>query len=241
MYLIRAGGLPFHLAPVKIPQAEFHKLKAAAEGNDVVIVFNGGGWGDVPLSQAADFGPVLEGIRSMLVRSGLSVAAVPYYRALPGLTGRMSATREQLNSFKRTCRVQISDIQHLAEAYPEKMVLLVGFSVGGGLSGKTLKSLSALPNVYGITVGVPGWFHTFRSEKSLVLDNDHLDPLCVGDVKTIASSVILSPLNWLRARLAGRKVSLALALKIPHHDYYWESPAVKEPIIRFLNLNFSGK
>lgn len=241
VYLIHAGGLPFHLAPVKIPQNEYPKLQAAADGHDIVIVFNGGGWGDVPLSKTADFGPILEGIRSALIRSGHAVTVVPYYRTLPGLAGRMAGVREQLNSFKRTCRVQINNMQRLSAGFPDKIFILVGFSVGGGLSGKTLEKLAAAPNIYGITVGVPGWFRTFKSDKSLVLDNDNLDPLCMGDVKTIAGSVVLSPFNWLRARRKGQQLSLALALKIPHHEYSWDSPAVNTPILRFLNTHFSPK
>jgi hypothetical protein len=238
IYLIRTGGLPFHLAPVKIPQNEYRKLQAAAAGSDILIVFNGGGWGDVPLTKTEDFGPILDGIRQTLTSAGHAVTVVPYFRALPGLAGRMAGVREQLNSFKRTGKTQIKDLQLLAAGFPEKKFILVGFSVGGGLSGKTLAGLAAIPNIYGITVGVPGWYRTFNSERSLVLNNDNLDPLCVGNVNAIAASVILSPFIWLRARLKGNQLSLALALKIPHHDYSWESTAVGEPVIQFLHKNF---
>jgi hypothetical protein len=240
VYLIRICGLPFHLAAVKIPRHEYSKLKAAADGHDIIIVFNGGGWGDVPLSQTADFKPILNGIWNTLAGSGRSVAMAPYYRTLPGLAGRMAGIREQLTSFKLTCRVQIEDLQSLASGFPHKAFILVGYSVGGGLSGKSLESLAAAPNIYGITVGVPGWFRTFSSNKSLVLNNNNLDPLCTGDVKTIAGSVLLSPITWLRARLKGQKLSLALALKIPHHEYTWDSEAVSGPIIKFLETYFSG-
>jgi hypothetical protein len=238
VYFIRGCGLPFHLAPTKIPQNEFQKLQVAADANDVVIVFNAGGWGNTPLSKAADFSTILAGIQQTLTRSGYSATAIPYYRTHPGIAGRMSGTREQLNSFKKTSQKQIKDMQLLASNFPKKRFIIVGFSVGGGLSGKTLERLTALPNIYGITVGVPGWFRTFSSEKSLVLNNNNLDPLCAGDVKTIALYVFRGPFTWLSARLRGRRLSLALSLKFPHHEYLWDSTEVREPMVRFLQNHF---
>lgn len=238
IYFIRGCGLPFHLALVKLPQNEYQKLETAAAKNDIVIVFNAGGWGNTPLNKAADFTPILEGIRRTLTQSGYSVSVIPYYRTLPGLAGRIAGTREQLNSFKQTCQIQIEDMKRLAAGFPEKRFIIVGFSIGGGLSGKTLKSLAAIPNIYGITMGTPAWYRTFSSEKSLVLNNDNQDPLCVGDVNTIAVYILRSPFEWLRANLKGNKLSLALAIKLPHHKYSWESVGVGELIVKFLQTNF---
>jgi hypothetical protein len=239
IHFIRTCGLPFHLAPTKLPKNEFEKLKTAAAGNDILIVFNAGGWGNTPLSEAADFSPILAGIQQTLIRSGYSATAIPYYRTHPGIAGRMSGTREQLNSFKKTSHVQIKDMHLLASVFPKKKFIIVGFSVGGGLSGETLESLTTCPNIYGITVGVPGWFRTFSSEKSLVLNNNNLDPLCAGDVKTIALYVLRGPFTWLSARLRGHRLSLALSLKFPHHEYSWDSTEVGEPIVRFLQTHFN--
>jgi hypothetical protein len=240
IYFIRTCGLPFHLVPLKLPENEYRKLKEAAEGKDVVIVFNAGGWGNAPLSEAADFAPILAGIQQALSGAGYKSTVIPYYRTLPGLAGRMAGTREQLNCFKKTSQIQIKDLQLLAAGFPEKRFLIVGFSVGGGLSGRTLENMAAVPNIYGITVGVPGWYHTVSSEKSLVLNNDNLDPLCAGDVNTLAGYVFLSPFYWLWSRLKGRQLSLALALKFPHHAYTWDSAQVGEPVIRFLKKTFPG-
>ncbi len=241
VYFIRFCGLPFHLAPVILPQNEYRKLKEAAEKNDAVLVFNAGGFGNAPLSEAKDFMPILEGIRQTLQKAGFSTAIVPYFRTFSGFWGRTAGTREQLNVFKRTRYIQIRDLKSIAEEYPHKKFILVGFSVGGGLSAITLENLAAVPNIYGITVGCPGWFKTYSSEKSLVLNNSNQDPLCAGDVKTIAVHVFRSPFIWIGSRLKGEKLSMALSLQFPHHEYTWDSVEVRLPIERFLKERFENR
>jgi hypothetical protein len=159
----------------------------------------------------------------------------------PGLIGKTAATREQLNSFKYTSETQTGDIRQVSQSFPEKKFLVAGFSVGGGLSGKTLRNLADLPNVYGITVGVPGWYRTHSSEKSLVLNNANQDPVSIGDTRTMAINVFRCPDRWLRSKLSGRSLSVALAMRFPHHEYPWSSPEVGPPILAFLETHFKAK
>jgi hypothetical protein len=239
--LIRTCGLPFQLSPRNLPRDEARKLNQAAAHNEVVIIFNPGGWGDAALCNATDFAQILKGIQETLDGLGYQSIVVPYNRVRPGFAGKIAATKEQLNSFKHTCEIQTNDIEQLSKKFPEKKFLIAGFSVGGGLSAKTLKNIADLPNVCGITVGTPGWYSTHCSEKSLVLNNNNQDPIAAGDVKTVAVHVFRCPARWLRSRLTGRRLSLALAMQFPHHDYPWSSPEVGLPIIQFLETHFKSK
>ncbi len=241
IYLIRILGGGFLLSPQKLPTAEKHKLYAAAVQPDVLIVFNPGGWGDATLEKAADFIPILEGIRKTLVERGYRTGLVQYTRTLPNLAGRISGTKEQLNVFKHSCPIQASDIRYVAESFPDKQVVLAGFSTGGGLAAKTLKSLADCPNVCGIMVGVPGWFPTYSSPETLVLDNSGRDPVSCGRVYTIAATVFKAPVFWIYSNLKGRKISLALSLQLPDHEYLWSSPEVGAPIVKFLESRFPAK
>jgi pimeloyl-ACP methyl ester carboxylesterase len=241
VYLIRACGLPFHLSPCKLPQDEARKLHQVATHYDVVIIFNPGGWGDSALCDATDFAPILNGIQDTLDRLGYQSIVVPYSRVVPGWLGKIAATKEQLNSFKHASEIQTRDIEQLSKNFPQKKFLIAGFSVGGGLSGKTLKNIADLANVYGITVGVPGWYRTHSSEKSLVLNNSNQDPISVGNVRTVAIHVFRCPARWLRSRLTDRRLSLALAMQFPYHDYPWSSPEVGLPITKFLETHFQSK
>ena len=234
VYALRVLGLPFQLSPIRVPQQEGQKITAAAIHDDVVIVFNGGGWGDFPLDRIKDFASILEGIRNTLDELGYRSNTIVYHRALPGLAGRIAGTKEQLNSFKITSQTQIRDLNEVCRRFPAKRFVLVGFSVGGGLSAKTLQGLENIPNLFGITVGVPEWFWTYSSDKSLVLNNDNLDPLTTGNAVVVAVNVIRSPFVWLRAKMSGRPISVALSFQFPHHEYQWASSRVGLPIRQFL-------
>jgi hypothetical protein len=238
IWVIRAFGLPFLLSPVKLPAQERRKLQDAALQGDCLIVFNPGGWGDATLEQADDFAPILTGMQQTLVQRGYRTSVVPYTRTRSGLLGRASGTKEQLLSFRHNSQILVEDMACLVKIFPDKHFILAGFSTGGGLTGRALKSLTNQTNIYGIMVGVPGWFPTHHSERTLVLDNSGRDPVSCGRVNTIAVTVFKAPLVWLTSQLDGRKLSLALALQLPDHDYSWASPEVGPPVIRFIESRF---
>jgi hypothetical protein len=216
-------------------------LQNAASRQDILIVFNPGGWGDATLEQADDFSPVLTGMQQKLVQLGYKTAIISYTRTLSGLPGRISGTKEQLLSFKHSSKLQVEDMTHLAKAFPDRYFILAGFSTGGGMTGRALKSLTGQANIFGLMVGVPGWFPTHCSERTLVLDNSGRDPVSCGRVNTIAMTVFKAPFVWLSSQFKGRKLSLALAMQLPDHDYSWFSPEVGPPIVKFLESRFAVK
>jgi hypothetical protein len=231
------AGLIFLPFPSSLPLTEAEKLSSAASLSDVLIIFNSGGWGDTPLERADDFTPILEGMRQVITGLGYLSAIVPYTRTLRTLPGRISGAKEQFNSFKNNSRIFENDIRILVETFPEKRFIIAGFSTGGGLTGRVMKGLVDLPNVYGVSVGIPAWFYSYNSEKSLVLNNSGRDPICSGDANDIALAVLKAPARWINSRRNGRRLSLALAVQIPHHEYSWSSPEVGIPITTFLEAN----
>lgn len=218
----------------KLPENEAEKLLPAAISGDVLIIFNSGGWGDTPLEQADDFTPVLMSMQKFIRSLGYSSTVIAYTRTLSDLRGRMAGVKEQLNSFKGGSQILARDVKQLVERFPEKQFIVAGFSTGGGLTSGAMRSLEKVPNVWGISVGVPAWFRTYSSEKSLVLNNSGRDPICAGDSNAIALAVVKAPFRWINARLKGRKLSFALSVQIPHHDYSWSSKEVGLPINSFL-------
>jgi pimeloyl-ACP methyl ester carboxylesterase len=240
VYLIQAGGVPSFIAPVRLPPGERDKLRQAAQEVDVLIVFNPGGWGDVSLAEADDFRPILEGIQATLRGMGLRSAVSVYLRTLPGLMGRLAGMKDQILSFRFSSRRQAADLEALATAFPQKRFLLVGFSTGGGLSSRSLQNLEQVEGLSGMSVGVPGWFTTVASPKSLVLNNSGKDPLVAGDIYSVTWHVVRAPYVWLKAHLKGERLSLPLAFHFPHHEYGWDSPEVGPPISAFLQRRLSG-
>jgi hypothetical protein len=234
VYLIQAGGLPSLMAPVKLPLEEGRKLQGACLSSDVLIILNPGGWGDASLERADDFRPILEGIQDTLKDLGYSSQVVPYLRTLPDFVGRVAGVKDQILGYRYSGPLQVKEIKQLAEAFPRKRFIIAGFSTGGGLSGRSLKGLDHLNNVLGITVGVPGWFKTYASDSSLVLNNSGHDPLVAGDIYSVTYHVIRAPYVWLRSRLKGQNLSVALSFHFPHHEYTWDSDEVGPPITQFL-------
>ncbi|MBN1190053.1 MAG: hypothetical protein JXA46_09905 [Dehalococcoidales bacterium] len=241
IWVIRAFGLPFLLSPVRLPVHEKQKLYDSALQYDVLIVFNSGGWGDATLEQADDFTPILNGMIKTLTRQGYRAGIMEYTRTLSSLSGRISGTKDQLLSFKHSSYLQVKDMIYLSETFPEKYFILAGFSTGGGLAGRALKSLTGRSNIFGLMVGVPGWFPTHYSERTLVLNNSGRDPVSCGRVNTIALTVFKAPLIWIASQFNNRKLSLALALQLPDHDYSWSSPEVGPPVTSFIQSRFSSR
>lgn len=225
----------------KLPEKEAEKLLPAAHSGEVLIIFNSGGWGDTPLERADDFTPILKSMQKLIRHLGYSSNVIAYTRTLSNLRGRMAGVKEQLNSFKSGSQILADDVKQLVERFPEKKFIIAGFSTGGGFTSGAMKNLGNNPNVYGISVGVPAWFNTYSSERSLVLDNCGLDPICAGDANAIALAVLKAPFKWINARLKGQKLSFALSVQIPHHEYSWASPEVGRPINNFLEDNLRKK
>ena len=227
--------------PKSYPAYESQKLYDAALPYDVVIIFNPGGWGDVPLSKAEDFAPIIEGIQGTLKVLGYSSTAVTYTRTLTGFAGRFAGVQEHFSSFKYGSQIQSKDIEYLIDSFPDKRIILAGFSNGGGFTSQTIQNFVNHDRVCSIVVGVPGWYETYSSGNSLVLDNNRQDVLSAFDLKTIAANVIKTPYRWLRAKINGGNLSIALALQFPGHEYSWSSPLVGSPIIQFLENRFEPK
>lgn len=239
--IIVLGGLTIYLWPEVLPQDECQKIRDEAVSYDVVIIFNPGGWGNAALSESPDFTPILNHIQQTLSNLGYSSVLIPYSRTPAGLSGRISDIKELINSFKYTSQTQDKAIKYLSDSFPNKQFIITGFSNGGGLTSMTIEGVANQPNICSIVAGVPGWYKTYRSENSLVLNNNGKDSLSALDIRAILLAIIKAPFIWLRARVTGQGLSLALAFQFPGHGYSWPSPEVGPPIIKFLESKFKAR
>lgn len=238
--IVVLGGLAVYFWPEALPQDEYQKIHDEAVPYDVVIIFNPGGWGNATLDESKDFTPILNQIQQTLTDSGYSSIILAYARTPAGLSGRISDIKELINSFKYTSKVQQKNIKKLSDSLPEKQFIVIGFSNGGGFTSITMKEINQ-PNIYTIVAGVPGWFKTYSSGNSLVLNNNGKDTLSTFNIPVIAFSVAKVPFRWLHAKLTGQSLKFALAFQFPGHEYSWSSPEVGPPIIKFLESKFKPK
>ncbi len=238
--LVVLGVVLLFLQPETLLQTNVQKLRDILAVDDVIVVFSPGGWGDASLEQATDFAPVLGGIQRTLQGLGYRSALTVYNRTPTSLSGRVSEIKELLNNFEGVSRVQAQDVEYLVGSFPEKQVIIVGFSNGGALTERVMERIGELDHVCAVVAGVPCEHKTIASENVLVLDNNGRDRLSAGDGFAVAAALIKAPFKWVQAKLAHRPMSFALAIQVQGHDYPWSSPEVGPPIVDFLKSRLAG-
>ena len=239
LLIVFLGSLFFLFGPEVIPENfQFQELPDLATQNDVIIIFNSGGWGNTPIDQAEDFAPIIEGIEETLKDWGYNSLVLPYNRTKDSLLGEIAGAKDFLNSFKSSSEVLAEKVEFLSEKFPDKKIILAGLSSGGALVDETMEKISAKSEVLGITAGIPFWHQSFESESILQLNNNGRDSLASGDVKSLALALIKAPFKWITSKLSGQNLTFSQAVRAPGHEYSWSSPEVGSQITAFLKEKF---
>ncbi|MDI6591523.1 MAG: hypothetical protein QME61_01075 [Patescibacteria group bacterium] len=230
--------LIFLFAPPIIPENfQFQQLLNSASQEDVIIIFNSGGWGNTPLEEAKDFAPIIEGIQNTLNEWGYNSLVIPYARTKDNLFGKITGARDFLNSFKSSSEILAKKVEFLAKKFPDKKIILAGLSTGGAFVNKTIEKISikTRDSVYGIVAGIPFWYRDSQSENILKLDNNGRDSLAVGNLKSLTFSLIKAPLRWILAKFDSQNLKFSQTGQIAvGHFYSWDSPEVGPQIVNFL-------
>jgi len=235
------GALFFLFGPEVLPEnVQFQKLLNSATQNDVIIIFNSGGWGNTPLEKAEDFAPIIEGIKETLKQWGYNSLVIPYTRTKDDFLGEITGVRDFLTSFKYSSEILAEKVEFLIENFRDKKIIMAGLSTGGALVNETMKRISgkAKDSVYAIAAGIPFWQDSFKSENILHLDNNGRDSLAAGDTKSLTFSLIKAPFKWISSKINGQNLSFSQSFHVPGHDYFWPSPEVGPQIITFLKNKF---
>jgi hypothetical protein len=235
--LIIFASLFFLLGPEMVPEnIQPQEILNLATDNDIIIIFNSGGWGDTPLEKAKDFAPIIEGLEETLNGWGYKSVVVPYTRTKDGLLGRITGAKDFFESFKSSSGILAKDLEFLAENLPDKKIIVTGLSNGATLVAKTYEKISeeTKNSVYAITVGAPFWAGDFKSGNILQLDNRGKDSLARGDAKSLALTLIKAPFKWISSKFNGQNLTFSQILHAPGHDYFWSSSEVSSEIVTFL-------
>ena len=167
-------SLIFVFGPEAFPENfQIQEILNRAENKDVIIIFNSGGWGDTPLEKAKDLAPLVEGIQQTLNEWGYNSVVIPYVRTKDDLFGRITGAKEFFNYFKNSSEDLADEIEHLAETFPDKKIIITGLSNGAVFANKTYEKISenVKNSVYVITAGNPFWENIPQSDNLLFLDN----------------------------------------------------------------------
>lgn len=202
---------------------------------DVIIIFNSGGWGNTPPEKAEDLTPIIRGIEKTLADRGYESIVVPYERTKNSFLGRIEGAKELFNFFQKQSKELAQGVEFFLENNPGKKIIIVGLSNGATFVDETMQKIDEFQNsVLAIEIGAPFWQRPFNSDNILRLDNENKDPLVKGEAKVLVASLFKAPIKWLSAKISGSGLTLPQALKFPGHKYSWESSEVNPQIASFL-------
>jgi hypothetical protein len=235
--------LIFIFAPPEFSEnREFEDILESVAKDEVLIIFNSGGWGDTPIDEAKDFSQIIEGVKKTLGDLGYKSVLSPYERTRDSFLGRIEGARELLTIFPHQSQKMFEEIQRFTQTNPDNKIIIAGLSNGAVFVDKVMEKISkeGLDNVFAIEVGVPFWEKSSDSDNVLCLNNENEDPLFGRKSWTLFLSLFKAPIKWTLANISGREISFSEAFYFPGHDYFWDSPNIGPKTISFLKDNFSN-
>jgi predicted esterase len=235
------ASLVFLFAPPKFPENfQFQEiLNSTLSPQEVVIIFNSGGWGNTPFDKAEDFAPIIKGIQETLTKLGLNSVVIPYERTKNNFFGKITAVKEMRQSFQDQAEKLAGDINEYLRQNPGKKIIMAGLSNGGAFVNETMKKISndLKDNVLVIEAGTPFWAKSKDFQNVLRLDNEGKDALSKGEIKILISSLIRVPLKWILAKILAENLSLSqISNQYLTHEYKWNEVAPQ--ITSFLESKF---
>ncbi|MFH1401896.1 MAG: hypothetical protein ABIG40_02950 [Parcubacteria group bacterium] len=227
---------PFLKFDVLPENARFKEVADSHFNEDVVIVFNSGGWGNTPPEKAKDLTPIVRGIEKALSEKGYKSEVVPYERTKNGFLAKINGAKEMFGYFQSQSDELAVGLKIFLEKNPGKKIIMVGLSNGASFIDKTMEKIDNFQNsVLAIEIGLPFWQKKMNSENILRLDNGDQDSLTKGDIKILLPTLLKAFPKWFLAKISGTSLSFSMALNFPEHKYSWESPGVGYSIDSFLD------
>jgi len=233
--LVFLGGLFFLLSPEVLPNnTQLKEVFNSTPQNDIIVIFNSGGWGDTPLREAQDFAPIIQGIQDTVSQWGYSSIVVPYERTEGSLLGKISGAKETFQLFRKQAEDFSRDIDDFLNKNPGKKIIIAGLCNGGIFTNRVMESVpNRIKNrVYAIEVGVPFWEETSNSDNIIIVNDKEEDPLFRGEAKILFSTLFKGMSKWFLAKISGESVSLAQFFYMPGHQYSWGE--VQPEVVSFL-------
>lgn len=203
---------------------------------DVIIIFNPGGWGYASLDEAGTFQTVIDGIKNTIEEWGYNVFVVPYNRTRDTLAEKIKGLKELNQDFENRSRETADQIENFLERNSKTKIVMAGVSNGGVFVDKVMEKISEETQtvVYAVEVGKPYQPEVAESANILRIENDQ-DLLAKGDLYNLTFTYIKGSIKWLYAKLTGNsELSFTEATYIPNHRYGWDSPKVGPQITDFL-------
>jgi len=142
------------------------------KGNDVVIIFNSGGWGWNLTQQTPGWAGILDGIKSELNNLGYSSIVLNYRRTGKGVFGCVQEFFESARGYPSRAEDLAKRIEFLTENIPDVRVIITGESTGTVITDRTMVLLRDNLHVYSIQTGMPFWHKPGFSGRTLLINTN---------------------------------------------------------------------
>lgn len=222
---------------------EHNPIYLEAEGKDVVLIWNSGGWGRKSLEDDPDWVDFFNGIESELRDMGYSSVTVNYIRSEDNLRGLLREIRGSLFRYPSRAKKLADEVDLLTRSNSDCKVILVGLCTGAIFVNEVMKHLEDNPRVYSIQMSKVFWYRASTAQRSLVI-NDNGETSDVLTTGSIFWSIIRENAWRLPTteKPPGGSVMIGNRyLKAPGHEYMWELPILRSEIISFLDTNFASQ
>ncbi len=212
-----------------------------AEDVDVVIFFNGGGWGWNSADDTPGWSSILDGITSKLEQLGYRSLILNYKRTTQGLRGSFNEFFEAAAKYPRKAKDLSRRVGFLIDHLPDLKIIIAGESTGTVISDKTMDILGDKTQIYSIQTGTPFWYQPAEMERKLLMNSNGrgIDTFSYGNLPAMVWATFK---GWFGVSSAEDNPGDILSwLKAPGHDYSWQYPGVSSAVIEFLDNNFEKK
>lgn len=219
---------------------------ARAQGKDLLLIRNPGGWGSKGLDHCFQWErTIVTGISATIEKLGYTSLLTHYLRTGKGWREKMQEVKAQFQFFTFKARLMAAELEFLTRHIDNLKVILIGVSQGAAFGNAVMQYSTELNQVYSIEFGMP-FFHISRrviTERTLVMDSNGimLDAIVHGSLIGGFKAYLIGPFRWLKYQLQGRPVSFAQCINPPGHEYYWSYPKVQQQIEDFLRINLGTK
>ncbi|MCL2150482.1 MAG: hypothetical protein FWH51_06135 [Dehalococcoidia bacterium] len=207
-------------------------LYLMADDKDIAIVFNPGGWGWTPISQAPPWLTILKGMEKVLEEAGHKVITLNYLRTMRSLGGQFGEIGALVKLSRAKGRELAARVNHLTQHRPRLKVIITGESNGASMAEDTVRFLRDNPRVFSVQTGTPFWARSEPHPRSLIINHNGVEPdsFSSGSIRRI----ITANVQALFGRYKGSKGNILFYIGAPGHVYNWEYVTIREKITDFL-------
>jgi hypothetical protein len=235
IFIFSFAWFNFSFTPENISNFE-ERLFETGKENEVIIIFNSGGWGTKSLNSNSQLNSIVSEIKKILEEENYRIEVVEYNRTKESFLGKVGSIKEILSNFSKTSRIFATKIEEFLIINPERKIIMAGLSNGASFIDSAMEELEQkMENVISIELGAPFWGKNIQGENILKLKNEE-DILAKGDIKKLLVSLSMAPFVWTYKNLKGEKTSFSEAIVITGHRYYW--PEIEQEVKSFVYERF---